>query len=233
MFFFSSRRRHTRWPRDWSSDVCSSDLAIVGDGVLFLENDGHARSARHELRQLAEERTIFVHRVKALGLGFRQADEFHRADGEAVLLNPANDLADEVLTYGIGFDDCQRAFYRHRVLSSGLWIESVVYAQALKASNRGRRSGCKKGCRFRLSKTRETLYILGGAQRADDIVEVALHHRVERIVLFIAFKAVVGDAVLGIVVRAYFCGAISRTNHRLTRLAAFGVALLHLELVQP
>src|SRR5690625_7892822 len=26
IFFFSSRRRHTRWPRDWSSDVCSSDL---------------------------------------------------------------------------------------------------------------------------------------------------------------------------------------------------------------
>src|SRR6266508_6127679 len=25
-FFFSRRRRHTRWPRDWSSDVCSSDL---------------------------------------------------------------------------------------------------------------------------------------------------------------------------------------------------------------
>src|ERR1041385_4518352 len=24
--FFSSRRRHTRWSRDWSSDVCSSDL---------------------------------------------------------------------------------------------------------------------------------------------------------------------------------------------------------------
>src|SRR5437870_12750576 len=26
-FLFSSRRRHTRWPRDWSSDVCSSDLS--------------------------------------------------------------------------------------------------------------------------------------------------------------------------------------------------------------
>src|SRR5690554_2143628 len=26
MFFFSSRRRHTRCGRDWSSDVCSSDL---------------------------------------------------------------------------------------------------------------------------------------------------------------------------------------------------------------
>src|SRR5206468_10118678 len=28
-FFFSSRRRHTRSDRDWSSDVCSSDLAAV------------------------------------------------------------------------------------------------------------------------------------------------------------------------------------------------------------
>src|SRR2546429_3916990 len=28
-FFFSSRRRHTRCSRDWSSDVCSSDLAMV------------------------------------------------------------------------------------------------------------------------------------------------------------------------------------------------------------
>src|SRR5690606_23114072 len=27
VFFFSSRRRHTRFSRDWSSDVCSSDLA--------------------------------------------------------------------------------------------------------------------------------------------------------------------------------------------------------------
>src|SRR5207249_8983207 len=27
-FFFSSRRRHTRSKRDWSSDVCSSDLAL-------------------------------------------------------------------------------------------------------------------------------------------------------------------------------------------------------------
>src|SRR6266436_10309810 len=30
VFFFSSRRRHTRCSRDWSSDVCSSDLALQG-----------------------------------------------------------------------------------------------------------------------------------------------------------------------------------------------------------
>src|SRR5690606_40099898 len=28
-FFFSSRRRHTRFSRDWSSDVCSSDLLVA------------------------------------------------------------------------------------------------------------------------------------------------------------------------------------------------------------
>src|SRR5689334_24033175 len=28
VFFFSSRRRHTRWNCDWSSDVCSSDLDV-------------------------------------------------------------------------------------------------------------------------------------------------------------------------------------------------------------
>ena len=28
LFFFSSRRRHTRSDRDWSSDVCSSDLGV-------------------------------------------------------------------------------------------------------------------------------------------------------------------------------------------------------------
>src|SRR5205807_5169277 len=29
LFFFSSRRRHTRLQGDWSSDVCSSDLAVT------------------------------------------------------------------------------------------------------------------------------------------------------------------------------------------------------------
>src|SRR6266699_5720477 len=37
-FFFSSRRRHTRCGRDWSSDVCSSDLALRRAAA-------HARSA--------------------------------------------------------------------------------------------------------------------------------------------------------------------------------------------
>src|SRR2546430_13101430 len=33
LFFFSSRRRHTRFDCDWSSDVCSSDLEKVAQAV--------------------------------------------------------------------------------------------------------------------------------------------------------------------------------------------------------
>src|SRR5205809_4927351 len=33
VFFFSSRRRHTRCSRDWSSDVCSSDLVL---NLIFI-----------------------------------------------------------------------------------------------------------------------------------------------------------------------------------------------------
>src|SRR5579863_10661121 len=43
-FFFSSRRRHTRWTGDWSSDVCSSDLVsrLVGapPGYVGYEEGG-------------------------------------------------------------------------------------------------------------------------------------------------------------------------------------------------
>src|SRR6266542_5756494 len=38
LFFFSSRRRHTRCYRDWSSDVCSSDLADPLAGSYYLEH---------------------------------------------------------------------------------------------------------------------------------------------------------------------------------------------------
>src|SRR5437870_9164270 len=43
-FFFSSRRRHTRWPRDWSSDVCSSDLALKRPASISLADKVPLRS---------------------------------------------------------------------------------------------------------------------------------------------------------------------------------------------
>src|SRR2546422_11325981 len=43
LFFFSSRRRHTRCSRDWSSDVCSSDLNVVYGVVIVSLVHGAAR----------------------------------------------------------------------------------------------------------------------------------------------------------------------------------------------
>src|SRR5207253_918782 len=59
-FFFSSRRRHTRWPRDWSSDVCSSDLVAADAKVTQGHRDVRLRAAkaRHELARL--EQTFFT-----------------------------------------------------------------------------------------------------------------------------------------------------------------------------
>src|SRR6266511_5074090 len=50
-FFFSSRRRHTRFSRDWSSDVCSSDLT----GAALVLEDGsigwpEGRPGEHAVR---------------------------------------------------------------------------------------------------------------------------------------------------------------------------------------
>src|SRR5207253_3516444 len=56
-FFFSSRRRHTRWPRDWSSDVCSSDLPngeehwcaiVIRRGGLNQATPTHPASEFHD-----------------------------------------------------------------------------------------------------------------------------------------------------------------------------------------
>src|SRR3712207_8431843 len=38
LFFFSSRRRHTRYWRDWSSDVCSSDLTALTEAGYVGED---------------------------------------------------------------------------------------------------------------------------------------------------------------------------------------------------
>src|SRR5690606_12058202 len=40
LFFFSSRRRHTRFSRDWSSDVCSSDLELTEQPSLHAQPVG-------------------------------------------------------------------------------------------------------------------------------------------------------------------------------------------------
>src|SRR5690606_39567816 len=55
-FFFSSRRRHTRFSRDWSSDVCSSDLSkasVVEACSSYLTGDGTPKSVLFHTKRSA------------------------------------------------------------------------------------------------------------------------------------------------------------------------------------
>src|SRR5437868_8688042 len=59
--FFSSRRRHTRSKRDWSSDVCSSDLRENDDAMALLRGDEARQleaAAPEELMAEARERLV-------------------------------------------------------------------------------------------------------------------------------------------------------------------------------
>src|SRR5690606_26326263 len=56
LFFFSSRRRHTRFSRDWSSDVCSSDLLhVLGDDPHHLVLDPVEELGREGLPVIHED----------------------------------------------------------------------------------------------------------------------------------------------------------------------------------
>src|SRR5690606_41101190 len=53
IFFFSSRRRHTRFSRDWSSYVCSCDLEQHHGGAARRHGERVAHPLRRALREIA------------------------------------------------------------------------------------------------------------------------------------------------------------------------------------
>src|SRR5207302_5674999 len=63
VFFFSSRRRHTRFSRDWSSDVCSSDLTALASPSAVSHHHlvGH-RAQQHHARKRMEDRQELTQR---------------------------------------------------------------------------------------------------------------------------------------------------------------------------
>ena len=71
-FFFSSRRRHTRLRRDWSSDVCSSDLGETSERLAKLDDllknaHAHTRSFVGLLFQRRREEVLLQ-----IGVAFEQ-----------------------------------------------------------------------------------------------------------------------------------------------------------------
>src|SRR2546421_809089 len=67
-FFFSSRRRHTISDRDWSSDVCSSDLTARVLGVRRLDLGPQGGSVLFEERSAIDPATV----VRIIQTGARQ-----------------------------------------------------------------------------------------------------------------------------------------------------------------
>src|SRR5439155_9527993 len=67
-FFFSSRRRHTRWPRDWSSDVCSSDLssATAHVGKVLTNPKDVAHGVEEGIHALLDEAGVSSGEVRAV-----------------------------------------------------------------------------------------------------------------------------------------------------------------------
>src|SRR5690606_40335798 len=90
-FFFSSRRRHTRFSRDWSSDVCSSDLSrrficrlgsgpsCFIDGLLVRLGIGgslpHVKQRAKLLKRLSRSEERRVGKESGLGRALEQVRE--------------------------------------------------------------------------------------------------------------------------------------------------------------
>src|SRR5258707_1749335 len=87
MFFFSSRRRHTRYWRDWSSDVCSSDLAYPAHAAERRQVAGTDPRARPG--------AAFPSERFAYGHGSRGAPK-HRHAAEVELLHGSGNFRDKL-----------------------------------------------------------------------------------------------------------------------------------------
>src|SRR5438045_4891618 len=76
LFFFSSRRRHTRCLSDWSSDVCSSDLSSVDDWLNadFIKSALSQSSTEEPILLIGDESTSVNPLVKLLGRSLSAQD---------------------------------------------------------------------------------------------------------------------------------------------------------------
>src|SRR6266704_4355641 len=78
-FFFSSRRRHTRSKRDWSSDVCSSDLASASLPFIFpavkLNREYFGDGSMRQIAPVSPALHLGADRVLIVGTGRQNVDQ--------------------------------------------------------------------------------------------------------------------------------------------------------------
>src|SRR2546427_8316494 len=85
-FFFSSRRRHTRFDCDWSSDVCSSDLQLVGavGAMHYFSLLTDARGTVLEVQGPLERSDIRVQAIARVGVDLSEQGVGTTAIGAAL-----------------------------------------------------------------------------------------------------------------------------------------------------
>src|SRR5699024_11333718 len=112
--FFSSRRRHTRSKRDWSSDVCSSDL-IPHDGPtgeFIASYDGHPwRPAHLHLKVTAPGKRLITTQLYFTG-GTWVDDDVAGAVKPELMLDPKpNDDGVDQVVYDLVLDPVSDPIY--------------------------------------------------------------------------------------------------------------------------
>src|SRR5699024_12095122 len=114
IFFFSSRRRHTRSKRDWSSDVCSSDLDLTDKKVRVIGLNSS------DIPWTTDSQGNYVHnRLEEAGFGVAQLKW---------LVDVALKLPD---------DSWQVVFFFHHPLSSSTFYNAQALIDIIKAFKNG------------------------------------------------------------------------------------------------
>src|SRR2546428_366589 len=81
-FFFSSRRRHTRSDRDWSSDVCSSDLELLLAELRRRKDNSMPPTAQQRLQTIADLAVRLRETVRRLSDDLQNRSEERRVGKE-------------------------------------------------------------------------------------------------------------------------------------------------------
>src|SRR5690625_5914726 len=92
LFFFSSRRRHTRWPRDWSSDVCSSDLGGMSTNDYFMQLQADILGINVERHSTEQVTSLGIAYLAGLAVGYWEDEaEIKKLKKRGTVFIPNND----------------------------------------------------------------------------------------------------------------------------------------------
>src|SRR5256885_3116323 len=84
IFFFSSRRRHTRLQGDWSSDVCSSDLRQVNEFLSRLQEQDRVLLVGDVRQHEGVDAGRPYHQLQEAGMRTARLDEIIRSEERRV-----------------------------------------------------------------------------------------------------------------------------------------------------